>query len=164
MFQDDRKSALFDDGREYRYRLRRTWDIGKPTIAFIMLNPSTADATTNDPTVRRCIDYAKRWGYGTLLVGNIFALRSTEPQQLYEHAEPIGPENDEHLRLIHGEAKRTVAAWGANGTFGDRGETVAQMLDGNLHAFDTTKEGQPIHPLYQPKNADLSRYTIQSTQ
>lgn len=77
--RDDRRGAVFSDDRVYRYQLRRCWDVTEPIVAFVMLNPSTADAIEDDPTVRRCIGFAKNWGYGALLVGNLFAARTTRP-------------------------------------------------------------------------------------
>lgn len=127
--RDDRRGALISDDGVYRYRLHRTWDSAKPTVAFLMLNPSTADATEDDPTIRRCIGFAKEWGYGTLIVGNLFALRSTDPERLTEHPEPVGPENDAHLMSICGAADQTIAAWGTRGSFGSRGYEVVEMLD-----------------------------------
>lgn len=129
------------------------WDASKPTVAFVMLNPSTADETDLDPTCRRCKGFAEDWGYGRLVVGNIFALRSTDPNQLYDHDDPVGPENDEHLRQICEEADLVVAAWGTHGDFHDRGRAVAEMLP-DLHALDTTKAGHPNHPLYQPADRE----------
>lgn len=157
--RDDRRGAAFSDGREYRYRLWRTWDASKPVLAFIMLNPSTADETSLDPTCRRCKGYAEDWGFGKLIVGNIFALRSTDPGELYEHDDPVGPENDEHLREIVEDADIVVAAWGAHGELQDRGREVAEMFEGELVALDTTKTGQPNHPLYQPKDIQPEPYS-----
>ncbi len=157
-FVDARTSAVLSDDRTYRYRLRRTWDDEKPTVAFLMLNPSTADETEDDPTIRRCIGYAKRWGYGTLLVGNLFALRASNPAQLAEHPDPVGPENDEYLRSICSDDPLVVAAWGQNGTLDARGREVAALLDVELFALETTKDGHPVHPLYQPLDADLERF------
>jgi hypothetical protein len=125
------------------------WDAEKPTLAFIMLNPSTADETDLDPTCRRCKGFAEDWGYGRLVVGNLFALRSTDPDQLYDHSDPVGPENDDHLQQICDEADMVVAAWGTHGDLHDRGREVAAMLP-ELYALDTTKAGHPNHPLYQP--------------
>lgn len=102
--------AVLSPDREYRYRLSRTWDSEKPTLGFIMLNPSTDDESEDDPTIRRCLGYAKDWGYGSILVGNLFGLRATDPSQLREHGNPVGPENDEHLQLICTEAEMVVAA------------------------------------------------------
>lgn len=159
VLQDDRRGAILSDDREYRYRLWRTWDVAKPTVAFIMLNPSTADEREDDPTIRRCLGYAREWGYGKLVVGNLYAVRETDPANLYDYFDPIGPDNDEHLRQIADDAEKLVAAWGANGSINDRGRHVAQMLDADLYALDTTKDGQPVHPLYQPADATLERWS-----
>lgn len=141
--------AVFDSTRTYRYALGRTWDVDLPACAFVMLNPSTADAFRLDPTVRRCMGFAKRWGYGTLLVGNAFALRSTDPKALYEAADPVGPANDEQLRLIGERAHLVIAAWGNHGALGARGPAVMRILrTERLAHLGFTKAGQPRHPLY----------------
>jgi len=152
--QDNRHGAVISDDNEYRYRLSRTWDTEKPTLAWVMLNPSTADETDNDPTCRRCINFAKDWGYGSIVIVNLFALRTPDPSNLRDHADPVGPENDEYLRDVCDEAEMVVAAWGANGSLNGRAMEVAELLDGDLHALDTTKDGHPVHPLYQPSDAD----------
>lgn len=157
---DNRKGAEFSEGRAYRYKLWRLLDISKPWLAFIMLNPSTADETEDDPTIRRCIGYAKDWGYGMLLVGNLFALRATDPSELREHPNPVGSKNDGYLRSICGEAEKTIVAWGANGDFMGREKEVAEVLsDYDLYALDTTKDGHPVHPLYQPADAEPERWS-----
>lgn len=157
---DTRYGAVFSGDRTWRYRLWRIWDVESPTLAFIMLNPSTADETTLDPTCRRCRGYAEAWGYGTLLVGNLFALRSTDPGRLSDDDvdDPIGPDNDDHLQSICEDADRVVAAWGHHGSLMDRGVEVARMLDVDLYALDTTTEGHPVHPLYQPADIDPVRW------
>ncbi|WP_313522440.1 DUF1643 domain-containing protein [Shinella sp.] len=142
-------SAILSDCGQYRYRLERRWDSGLPLVAFIMLNPSTADAEQDDPTIRRCIGFAKTWGYGGLVVGNLFALRSTDPKALYGHADPIGRDNDAHLLSIAGECHQVIAAWGTHGALGSRGAEVATMLNGfNLSLLKRTAGGFPGHPLY----------------
>lgn len=156
-FADNRSGAVLSDDREYRYQLRRCWDVRKPILAFIMLNPSTADETDDDPTVRRCLGYAQDWGYGALLVGNLFALRTSDPALLGEHDDPIGPKNDAWLAKIVEKADRVVAAWGANGELVDRGREVAGRFD-DLYALGTTKDGHPVHPLYQPADAEAALY------
>lgn len=115
--------ATFSDCRTYRYRLHRIWDAGKPPCAFIMLNPSTATEAVLDPTVRRCVGYAMAWGYGGLIVGNVFALRSTDPRALYAAADPIGPANDDALAEIAQAAGLVVCAWGKHGHYKRRGTT-----------------------------------------
>lgn len=159
LLADTRTGAVLSDDRTYRYRLWRQWDVSKPTLAFVMLNPSTADETDDDPTIRRCLGYAKDWGYGSLVVGNLFALRSPDPERLREHDAPVGPENDAHLEAIAAEADRVVAAWGANGSLHDRAREVADLLAGELVALETTKSGHPVHPLYQPVDAEPEPWT-----
>ena len=119
----------------------------KPVLAFIMLNPSTADSRILDATVRRCIDYAKRWGYGALEVGNIFALKSTDPALLYSVKDPIGPENDQAILDIYQKADLTIAAWGSHGAYLNRGREVLRLIPG-AKCLIQTKDGQPGHPLY----------------
>lgn len=145
------KSAFISACGLYRYRLSRIWEEDKPLIAFMMLNPSTADAELDDPTIRRCIGFAKEWGYGGLTVINLFALRATNPKELYSAADPIGPENDASIREVAGRVEEIVCAWGAHGIFKGRSYEVAAMLDDcNLSALRLTKAGQPSHPLYLP--------------
>lgn len=155
ILRDDRTGADLSDDREYRYRLWRTWDAEMPTVAFVMLNPSTADESEDDPTIRRCIGFAKEWGYGTLVVGNLFAYRATDPSELRDHPDPVGPENDERLSRIVDEADKVVVAWGNHGEFQGRGDEVTALLDADLYALDITKRSQPVHPLYQPADAEL---------
>jgi len=152
--RDDRGSAVLSDDGQYRYRLSRTWDVEQPTLGWIMLNPSTADATEDDPTIRRCLGYARDWGYGSIIVGNLFALRATDPDDLHEHPAPVGSANDEHLQAICEEADRVIAAWGTKGAIDGRASEVVSLLDEELYALDTTKDGHPNHPLYQPQDAD----------
>lgn len=151
---DDRQGAELSDDRNYRYRLWRTWDVEKPTLGWIMLNPSTADEVDDDKTIRRCIGYAKDWGYGSLVVANLFALRSKNPENLYDHDAPVGPDNDAHLRDVCDDAEMVVAAWGQHGDLQGRGPDVVSMLDVDLYALDTTEDGHPNHPLFQPKDAE----------
>lgn len=162
--QDDRAGAVFSDDGTYRYRLWRTWDAELPAVAFIMLNPSTADEVELDPTCRRCKGYAEKWGFGKLIVGNIFALKATKPRELYGHDDPmdvVGPENDYHLTSICEDAELVVAAWGAHGDLHGRGSEVARSITSSgvdLFALNTTQDGHPNHPLYQRKDAELERY------
>ncbi len=158
MSENVRTNAVLSDDREYRYQLTRTWDAKKPTLAFIMLNPSTADETEDDPTIRRCLGYAKDWGYGSLVVGNLFAYRTSEPSELHDHSNPVGPENDNHFREICENAEKVIAAWGTDGNLQNRGQEVVDMLDMDLYALDTTKHGHPNHPLYQPKDVEPEIY------
>ncbi len=108
------KSAIISECGEYRYSLSRIWDESLPAIAFLMLNPSTADGSQDDPTIRRCISYAKQWGYGVLHVVNLFAYRATDPQDLLEVLDPIGPENFYHISKTTASCQCIIFAWGNN--------------------------------------------------
>ncbi len=122
--------AVISDCGKYRYTLEREWMTGQGTCLFVMLNPSTADASEDDPTIRRCIGFAQRWGYQRLTVGNLFAYRATDPLGLREVPldVAIGPENDDHLcDLSHG-ASLIVAAWGAHPITAERSGVVAALL------------------------------------
>lgn len=135
----------------YRYTLSRRFPEGTGTCLFVMLNPSTADSRRDDPTIRRCIGFARRWGFGQLRVVNLFALRATDPRGLRGAREPthvVGPRND---AVLHREVRRAdvvVAAWGAHGTLHDRAARVLEGLpDVDWQCLGTTRTGQPRHPL-----------------
>jgi len=147
---DDRAGAAFNVTRTHRYHLWRRWDAAKPSVLFVMLNPSTADEATLDPTIRRCLAYAEDWGYGCLHVANLFALRSTYPEALYRHVDPVGDGNDEWLMRLHREAALTVAAWGVHGAHQGRGRLVLDALQSvkPVMCLGVTKDGHPKHPLY----------------
>lgn len=160
----------------YRYVLSRRWGDGPPAI-FVMLNPSTADAREDDPTIRRCLGFARAWGAGRLSVVNLFALRSTDPRALLPHADPIGPDNDRVLARTAAAAARSggklVAAWGAShlataaarARFGPRTETVLRLLTrhGDVYCLGTTSgkgtvPAAPRHPLYRAAGTPLELY------
>jgi hypothetical protein len=144
-------TAEFSPCRRYRFALWRRWSAG-PQLLFVMLNPSTADETTDDPTIRRCIGFARAWGFGSLAVGNLFAFRTPKPGDLRISAEPIGAGNDDWLLRLQAGSDLTVAAWGNHGGFLDRGSVVRSILP-NLHVLRLTKNGEPQHPLYLPRDA-----------
>lgn len=149
------RSAVLSDDERYRYLLGREWQPEGKTATFVMLNPSTADAMEDDPTIRRCIGFAKQWGCGALLVVNLYAWRATKPADLWSGDDPIGPENDAYLyAAVACTDGPLVAAWGANA----RADRIAAVLKlpgmDRLSALAVTKGGQPGHPLYLP--ADLS--------
>jgi len=142
-------SAEFSPDRVHRYELWRTWDKSKGIAMFIGLNPSTADEIKNDPTVTRCINYAKKWGYGGMIMSNIFAYRATDPKIMKGATDPVGPDNDEWLVKSSKEASLIVAAWGNHGEFMERGTAVMNLFDGTeLHCLSLNKTGHPKHPLY----------------
>lgn len=142
--------ATYSTDRQYRYALGRVWDIQLPRCAFVMLNPSTATETALDPTVRRCLGFARSWGYGSLEVGNLFGLRSTDPSHLYACSDAVGEANDSELEGIALRAQRVVCAWGNHGRHLGRYLDVKEILGRyhELYSLGITQEGQPLHPLY----------------
>ncbi len=149
--------AIFDLSGRYRYSLWRAWSIYHPRIAFILLNPSTADEHKNDPTIRRCISFARAWNFGSLEVVNLFAYRATDYRELLKAHEPIGAENNRFLIQAVERCSTIVLGWGAKGTFLSRDRQVMSILRGrnNLYCLGFTKNGQPRHPLYIKGNTDL---------
>jgi hypothetical protein len=137
---------------QYRYVLRREFGNPGAPVIFIGLNPSTADAKTDDPTIRRCIVFAKDWGFTSLIMVNLFAFRATDPKVMARAADPIGPENDATLRQFADmpEPAICIAAWGVGGGLLGRDAQVRKMFP-RLHVLRLTKGGHPAHPLYLPK-------------
>lgn len=158
-------TAVMDRSRTYRYLLTRIWDTSRPVMAVIMLNPSTADHRTNDPTITRLAGengFARRFGMGGVAVVNLFAFRATKPQALGRAVDPVGPYNDVFIRQAASSAELVVAAWGGERRAADRAETVTRALTAAgvpLRALGVTSTGQPRHPLYLPGNAVLAPYT-----
>jgi hypothetical protein len=143
----------------YRYSLWRKWDESQPLCTWIMLNPSTADASKDDPTIRRCIGYSKRWGFGGLLVANLFALRATDPRVLQTAPDPVGPENDAYLLNAASNTAKVVCAWGNWGDLRGRSEAVCRLLQGvPLYRLGLTELGEPSHPLYLPSSLEPVPY------
>ncbi len=144
-----RDATISEDGK-YRYSLMRCWHVAHPVAAFILLNPSTADAAEDDATIRKCMRLASGWGFGKIVVGNLFAFRSTDPAALKRALDPIGPENDVWLRNIVRGADVVVAGWGNHGIYFARGAAIRLRFQGKLQALRLTKRGEPSHPLYLP--------------
>ena len=142
---------------QYRYSLWRIWDSSKPLILFICLNPSTADATADDPTIRRCIAFARSWGYGGLYMGNLFAFRATDPAELYKADDPVGPENDKWLLKMASKCQNIVFAWGTKGVLFGRNKLVSSIFP-NSRCIAKTKVGHPGHPLYLKSELQLMDY------
>ena len=143
-----KKEAVLSDCKKYRYMLRRAWDRTKPACLFIGLNPSTADATVDDPTIRRCVGFADSWGYGELVVGNLYAFRATKPKDMFNQDDPVGPLNDLWLKKMGLSCGIIIAAWGANGALSVRGWDVKKLMPAQMYHLGLTKAGQPKHPLY----------------
>jgi hypothetical protein len=143
--------AQFSSCRQWRYLLWRRWDEGKPVANFLMLNPSTADEFKLDPTCARARDFAERWGFGALIVTNVFAWRATDPTALREVSDPVGRGNDRAIVRAAKEAALVVAAWGNHGALLNRSARVMSLLRENgvvPKALRINGSGEPAHPLY----------------
>lgn len=166
----DASGATFDPTRTWRYTLWRRWDARRPDCVWLMLNPSTADETELDPTIRRCVGFTRSWGlHGGIVVVNLFAVRSTNPTGLLAVDDPIGAGND---AAIFGECKDrrrgVICAWG-NGNKSKalmelvdrRAAEVRKLLRGRtLQCLGTTGRGHPRHPLYLAATTELQRYGV----
>ena len=153
--------TTFSDDRVYRYTLWREWDIlfvSEPRfVNFICLNPSTATEILDDPTIRRCMRFSKRWGYDGMCITNIFAYRATKPVNMMVQEDPIGPDNDNWLRQVASDADLIIAAWSGHAGFKDRSTEVRTLLRelGKPVHYLRMGEGinpEPWHPLYLPNS------------
>lgn len=145
--------AVYSPCETYRYLLERTWDAGKPGIAYVMLNPSTASELANDPTIERCERRARAMGFGGFRVVNLFAYRATRPEDLRRAEAPEGPDNAAILAAACDGADMILAAWGVHGAFRDAGPRMVAQARAKglcLHHLGLTKAGHPRHPLYVP--------------
>ena len=154
--------AQISDCGKYRYALWRIWDTELPLLLFVGLNPSTANASEDDPTVRRCIGFAKQWKMGGILIGNLFAFRSTDPGNLMTVSDPIGSDNDSALVDLRNRAQIAVAIWGSNGTIMNRSTSVRRLL-GRLKCLAVNKDGEPRHVLYIPYETTLKEYDAEQS-
>ena len=161
------QNAVISSCGKYRYLLTRQVGLGDRTATFIMLNPSTADASNDDPTVRRCIGLARQWGCGRLVVANLFAIRATDPADMHKASDPVGPDN--HDWVIEAVERAVTAcnpvdrgpvicAWGTHGSYRDQDQTVLGWIAGicTPMALGITRDGHPKHPLYVPSAAKLA--------
>jgi hypothetical protein len=174
--------AILSGCGKYRYCLWREWrgvaprknwrwygckdgaghELGEPkSCLFVMLNPSTADAEQDDPTIRRCVGFAKRFGFDRLEVVNLYAWRATNPKEIIAMTgggDPVGPRNQEIIEKSATDAGLIICAWGAHGSHIGQDETVRGWLgERDLHCLGRTKEGHPRHPLYLPSDVKLER-------
>ncbi len=140
------KSAIISQEKMYRYELSRQWDSEKPYVMFVMLNPSTADGLKDDPTIRRCINFAKSWDYGGIWVGNLYAYRATNPKELKNVANSYGPDNDMHLISMANQSAIVICAWGHNE--GTPSSILRIFSKSRLYYIDKSVNGTPKHPLY----------------
>lgn len=142
-----KKGAIISGCGKYRFKLWRIWDETKPTILWILHNPSTADDINDDPTIRRIFAFTREWGYGGLYVGNLFPFRATKPKELKnlnDHDLYLNPENYQHIQEMYDKCDLKILAYGV--PFNKKG--LPQDWDGEFHYLKLTKEGFPSHPLY----------------
>lgn len=156
--------ATISECGEYRYHLWRLWDSTLPVMVFVMLNPSTADGDTDDPTIRKCVGFARREGFGGISVKNVFALRATNPRLLDTHRDPVGPENESHLLAARDVSlmTRLVVAWGNRRTskrlaYAYKVATSICMMQ-MAYCLGTNKSGEPKHPLYLASSTPIVRW------
>lgn len=158
-----RRAEFAGPGDIYRPVLSRIWDENKPLVVFVGLNPSTADAFVDDPTIAKEIRMARAWGFGGLIMLNVFAYRSTDPAALLTVPDPVGPGNLEAIRK-HASGRPVICAWGrVNKRLAEHAQRVRDLLvdlsrggtGTALNALGYTKDGQPRHPLYVPDAAKL---------
>ena len=152
------KSAVIDPTGMYRYSLSRKWSDGD-MVAWVMLNPSTADASVDDPTIRRCISFSKSWGYGGLTVVNLYAYRATNPDALKTAIDPIGPEHGVHfMRALHASSL-IVAAWGAC-RYAKTDHVSHWLAQRDIQCLGVTNDGSPRHPLYVKADVHLREWKL----
>ncbi len=142
--------ARFSRCGRYRYTLWRRWDAKRQLVMMIGLNPSTADAEKDDPTIRRCIRFARDWGGGGLIMTNLFAFRATDPTDLKQAADPVGPRNDFWIRRTSQACPTLVAAWGNDGAWMGRSRLIRERFGPRLQVIRLNRSGEPAHPLYLP--------------
>lgn len=152
------RSAKLSDCEKYRYELIREWSTSDLTpntaregqVVFCLLNPSTADAVKDDQTLKRCVSFAQQWGYSRIVIVNLFAFRSTHPNELSKCPEPVGEYNDRYILKNAKEAALFIAGWGRNGNLLNRHNLILDMLRSNsidVHALGQNRDGTPSHPV-----------------
>lgn len=159
--------ATFSADRVYRYSLKRLWQNGAPRHCWVMLNPSTADALKLDPTIRRCVNFSKAWGAGSIEIVNAYALRSTDPRAIKDRVDPFGRLNHVFIRSASARAERTIVAWGTHvedaAYWRDHREStctkdLVSLLKAPVFCLGKTKDGHPKHPLYVPASTELQEF------
>ncbi|QOI90238.1 hypothetical protein QKU58_gp093 [Pyramimonas orientalis virus] len=149
------KSAVISLDNLYRYQLSRIWDTTKPYIMFVMLNPSTADADVDDPTIRRVVNFCIAWGYGGVYVTNLYAFRSTDPKRLKDIVDPCGPENIQNIQNLINLVDKVVYAWGNTKKEPEWLKKIVNIP----YCIDVSKKNIPKHPLYLRKNLELQIFS-----
>jgi len=147
--------AVFSACEQYRYLLWRHWDDQLPLLGFIGLNPATAGADADDPTIRRCRGFATELGFGGIVVANLFAFCTSHPHELFAAADPVGEENHSWLNRLSRFSAKRVAIWGNHG----QAYFSNFQIESPIYCLKLNKSGAPAHPLYLPKGLSLKRFT-----
>lgn len=158
-----KKSAVISDCEKYRYQLVRQWNDNKDLVLYIGLNPSTADAELDDPTIKRCIGFAQRENFGGFIMANLFAYRATSPRDMKNTEQPIGELNEYWLEQSIKSCRAVIVCWGGNGSHLNRHLDMNELLktyslNTPILCFGKTKDGQPKHPLYLASSTNLINY------
>ena len=167
------KSAILSNNKKYRYSLGRCWDESKPILMFIMLNPSTADDKEDDPTIRRCIGFAKSWGYGAIIVCNLIPYRATNPKELLsiddneflgtiDNKGIVGYYNSAYISKLSQKVDKVVCAWGNSNVIKKLRINISkikEIVDKPLYYIEISKDGTPKHPLYLKSDNELKLWT-----
>lgn len=166
LIETESSGAVFSDCEQYRYILWRKWSLAEAGryAMLIGLNPSTADESINDPTVRRCIDFAKKWGMDGMYMMNAYAFRATDPAVMKKQPTPVGWHNDEALALVAKQCEIIVAAWGNHCTE-DRSKKVIEIVESvgkTIQCFELNQNGSPKHPLYVKGDTVLKTFGVSS--
>ncbi len=154
--------ACFSEDDKYRYKLSRLIDIGKGKIVWCMLNPSTANAFILDPTLRKCLEFSKRWGFRQMSIINLYALRATNPKELYKVKYPIGMENDNAISGECENADMIICGWGQEKIVKSYNFDKMKKYFKNKHVccLGTNKDDSPKHPLYLPYTTHLRSFSL----
>lgn len=156
------RSAIFSDDKKYRYKLERTFNEDLLKVAFVGVNPSIADDIDDDKTIIKCINYAKNWGYGGIVMVNLFAYISTDPSVLKIIDKPIGADNDKYLNEVfnsQGTVGKIICCWGENGKLLGRDQEVLKMID-KPYCLKINVDKSPAHPLYLSSNLEPIDYCL----
>lgn len=168
---DIRRDANISDCGKYRLLLSRIWNSSDASpasifyqppkqLVFVMLNPSTADAYKDDPTIRRCIGFGQRNGYDMIHVANLYTGRATKPDDLFRMADPAGPECERVWSKMKASSADIICAWGADKRAKSQASKFLAYFSGReLYCLGTTKDGSPKHPLYLPNDTKMQPFT-----
>jgi hypothetical protein len=152
------KGAIISECGKHRYSLWRIWDVDRPIVMFIGLNPSRADAVITDPTITRCVQFAINWNYGGMYFANLFSWRSPYPEDLVTNLNlAVGPECDDHLLTMIDNAEKVVLCWGSWPFISERASKVISLIE-DPYCFGLNKDGNPKHPLYLKASSELQPF------